>query len=179
VIGQRIDNFVGRPGIDIGVLMKNLRDYDVVPRFSNDQIWYGLAIREVARRAPVAGNDNRSSLPDTDNFAELVGRVPLKDLVRESTDLIEKRCIETALDITRGNRASAAEMLGLSRQSLYVKLRRYDLGGTDEDGKGAHHSIAEEDLVLSFHSALWLIALVQSHGRLRSGHLYAARFQPQ
>jgi hypothetical protein len=26
------------------------------------------------------------------------------------------------------NRASAAEMLGLSRQSLYVKLRRYGLG---------------------------------------------------
>ena len=33
-----------------------------------------------------------------------------------------------ALELTRDNRASAAEILGLSRQSLYVKLRRYGLG---------------------------------------------------
>jgi DNA-binding NtrC family response regulator len=57
-----------------------------------------------------------------------VGRVPLKDLVRESTDMIEKLCIEAALEITGDNRASAAEILGLSRQSLYAKLRRYGLG---------------------------------------------------
>ena len=30
------------------------------------------------------------------------------------------------------NRASAAEMLGLSRQSLYVKLRRYGIGPDEE-----------------------------------------------
>ena len=29
--------------------------------------------------------------------------------------------------MTGGNRASAAEMLGVSRQSLYVKLRRFGL----------------------------------------------------
>ncbi|MEL6947843.1 MAG: helix-turn-helix domain-containing protein, partial [Pseudomonadota bacterium] len=33
-------------------------------------------------------------------------------------------CIETALDLTKGNRVSAARMLGLSRQSLYAKLAR-------------------------------------------------------
>jgi DNA-binding NtrC family response regulator len=54
--------------------------------------------------------------------------VPLKDLVRESTDMIERLCIEAALEITGDNRASAAEILGLSRQSLYAKLRRYGLG---------------------------------------------------
>ncbi len=48
--------------------------------------------------------------------------------MRESTDLIERLCIEAALELTGDNRASAAEMLGLSRQSLYVKLRRYGLG---------------------------------------------------
>jgi len=57
----------------------------------------------------------------------LVGRVPLRDLVRQSTDLVERLCIETALRKTRGNRASAAELLGLSRQSLYSKLRRHGL----------------------------------------------------
>jgi hypothetical protein len=39
----------------------------------------------------------------------------------------EKICIEAELELTGDNRAAAAEMLGLSRQSLYVKLRRYGL----------------------------------------------------
>ena len=63
-----------------------------------------------------------------EQLTELVGRVPLKDLVRETTDVIERLCIEAALELTGDNRASAAEILGLSRQSLYVKLRRYGLG---------------------------------------------------
>jgi DNA-binding NtrC family response regulator len=73
-----------------------------------------------------------------EQLTELIGRVPLKDLVREATDAIERLCIEAALDLTGDNRASAAEMLGLSRQSLYVKLRRYGLGdlGGDDAGEG-------------------------------------------
>jgi transcriptional regulator of acetoin/glycerol metabolism len=38
--------------------------------------------------------------------------------------------------MTQDNRASAATLLGLSRQSLYVKLRRFglgDLGPADEE----------------------------------------------
>ena len=54
--------------------------------------------------------------------------MPLKDLVRETTEVIERMCIEAALELTGDNRASAAEILGLSRQSLYVKLHRYGLG---------------------------------------------------
>jgi DNA-binding NtrC family response regulator len=61
-------------------------------------------------------------------MTELVGRLPLKDIVRETTDLIEQLCIEAALQLTGDNRASAAEMLGLSRQSLYIKLRRFGIG---------------------------------------------------
>jgi DNA-binding NtrC family response regulator len=65
----------------------------------------------------------------------VVAFVPLKNLVRETTDLIERPCIEAALDLTRDNRASAAEMLGLSRQGLYAKLRLYGLGDFDgEEG---------------------------------------------
>lgn len=41
--------------------------------------------------------------------------------------MIEKMCIQSALELTKNNRASAAEMLGLSRQSLYVKLRRFEM----------------------------------------------------
>ncbi len=68
-------------------------------------------------------------------ITQQVGRVPLKALVRQSTDVVEKLCIEAALNLTGDNRASAAELLGLSRQSLYSKLRRHDLGdiGSGED----------------------------------------------
>ena len=59
--------------------------------------------------------------------------MPLKDLVRESTDLIEQLCIEAALELTQDNRASAAGLLGLSRQSFYVKLRRHGLGHRGEE----------------------------------------------
>jgi len=54
---------------------------------------------------------------------ELVGSATLKEIVSETTDVVEKMCIETAVSLTRNNRVAAAEMLGLSRQSLYVKLR--------------------------------------------------------
>jgi len=54
--------------------------------------------------------------------------VPLKELVRETADVIERLCISAALKLTGDNRATAAELLGLSRQSLYAKLRRYGLG---------------------------------------------------
>lgn len=56
-----------------------------------------------------------------------------KDIVGETTDLIEQLCIETALKMTSDNRASAAQMLGLSRQSLYVKLRRHGMGDLGDD----------------------------------------------
>jgi transcriptional regulator PpsR len=72
-----------------------------------------------------------------EQLTALVGRMPLKELVGETTDLIEKLCIEAALGLTEDNRAAAAEMLGLSRQSLYVKMRRHGLGDLppdDQDG---------------------------------------------
>jgi DNA-binding protein Fis len=91
-----------------------------------------LATEEQARAETRAVGELSRSV---DKAAERVGRVPLKELVQEATDLIERLCIESALELTHGNRASAAQMLGLSRQSLYVKVRKYGIGdlaeGTD------------------------------------------------
>jgi DNA-binding protein Fis len=42
-------------------------------------------------------------------------------------------CIETAVRLTNNNRVAAAEMLGLSRQSLYVKLRKFGLINAQDD----------------------------------------------
>ena len=80
-----------------------------------------------------AANAERPQPRTVEQLTELVGRVPLKDLVGETTDIIERLCIEAALELTQDNRAAAAEMLGLSRQSLYVKLRRHGLGDLPAD----------------------------------------------
>lgn len=97
---------------------------------------FGLILRDAARREPVREPPPVGTDDDMRNIVDLVGSSPLKELVAATTDVIEKICIETAIDLTRNNRAAAAEMLGLSRQSLYVKLRKYGLvrkDATDEE----------------------------------------------
>ena len=93
----------------------------------------------MGRRLDVDGRGAKELPRSAGQMTELVGRMPLKDIVRETTDLIEQLCIEAALQLTGDNRASAAEMLGLSRQSLYIKLRRYGIGdlGGDSDAPEA------------------------------------------
>ena len=101
-----------------------------------EQTYLGFCIRNVGRRLASAASAvvaaRRASPRSVEQLTELIGRVSLKDLVREATDMIERLCIEAALEMTNDNRASAAELLGLSRQSLYVKLRRYGLGDLAE-----------------------------------------------
>lgn len=145
--GGALSRWIGRPdGVDFSVLLANLRKHQTIRLFSTvlsgehglasdvevsavaidaDGTSFGFIVRDIGRRLAVRPADERGSSRSVEQLMELVGRVPLKELVRESTDLIEKLCIEAALELAGHNRASAAEMLGLSRQSLYVKLRRY------------------------------------------------------
>lgn len=99
----------------------------------------GFAIRNVGARMDMGqqasqvqtGSATLAGRPlsrSVEQLTELIGRVSLRDLVRESTELIERLAIEAALELTNDNRAAAAEMLGLSRQSLYVKMHRYGIG---------------------------------------------------
>ncbi|MCG5498590.1 transcriptional regulator PpsR [Ectothiorhodospira variabilis] len=148
--GESLGRWLGRPGVDLGVLIGNLREHGAVRLFATalrgeygsaseveisavavlglDEPCLGFTIRNVGARLARETMVNRDGPRSVEQLTELVGRVPLKDLVRESTDMIERLCIEAALELTNDNRASAAEMLGLSRQSFYVKLRRYGLG---------------------------------------------------
>lgn len=157
VRGESLDRWLGRPGVDLNVLIANLRQHGAVRLFATsirseygaaseveisavavqngDLPSFGFIIRNVDRRVSgeVAAD---GALPRSlEHLTELVGRVPLKEVVRESTDMIERLCIEAALELTGDNRASAAELLGLSRQSLYVKLRRYGLSDSAGDGE--------------------------------------------
>ena len=89
---------------------------------------FGFTIRNVARRLRSVPSDIADTPRSVGQLTELVGRMSLKEIVRESTDMIERLCIEAALVYTSDNRASAAEILGVSRQSLYSKLHRHGLG---------------------------------------------------
>jgi transcriptional regulator PpsR len=147
--GQSLDRWLGRPGVDLGVLLNNLRQHGSVRLFATqlrDEFGaetdveisagtvtsegvpsYGFAIRAISRRVTAAPANPRAFPKSLEQIIELIGRVSLKDLVREATDVIERLSIEAALTMTGDNRASAAEVLGVSRQSLYVKMRRHGL----------------------------------------------------
>jgi transcriptional regulator PpsR len=158
VQGEPLDRWLGRAGVDLGVLVATLRQNDAVRLFPTvmrgrfggettveisatavpgDHACLGFTVRDIGRRLPAEGRSSVGLSRTVGQLTELVGRVPLKDIVGETTDMIEQLCIEAALQLTRDNRAAAAEMLGLSRQSLYVKLRRYGLGDYTLDGAGA------------------------------------------
>ncbi|NCO21186.1 MAG: transcriptional regulator PpsR [Rhodobacterales bacterium] len=90
-----------------------------------------FVIRDASRAEALRKTGGPVSDEGMRSVMELVGTATLKDIVAETTDVVEKMCIETAIELTRNNRVAAAEMLGLSRQSLYVKLRKYGLLSRD------------------------------------------------
>jgi transcriptional regulator PpsR len=155
--GQSLNRFLGREGLDRNILVDNLRAHGVVRNFSTllrnqfnesedvevsavvapdeSETCFGFTIRRVARRISQRADASPELRRSVEQLTELVGRVKLKELVRETTDLVERLCIEAALELTKDNRASAADVLGLSRQSLYSKLHRFGLvnGASDND----------------------------------------------
>jgi transcriptional regulator PpsR len=154
VIGRSLSDYLGRGQIDLSVLIEqpqrsgHMRIYttrlinDLGARLAveisatrledSDVPAIGCILRDVSRSEtgrPGAGPAQVAQIPTepTRNVMDLVGSASLKDIVAETTDVVEKMCIETAVELTSNNRVAAAEMLGLSRQSLYVKLRKYGL----------------------------------------------------
>ncbi|MBO0905392.1 transcriptional regulator PpsR [Jiella sonneratiae] len=158
VVGRSLEEILGRRGVELAILIKAIETDGFVRNFSThintryggvidvevsgstvmrgDERFFGFAIREAARAVvrPAASEPFRSA----NDMTGLVGRVPLREIIRETADIIEQLCIEAALDLTRNNRASAAEMLGLSRQSLYSKLKRHGITNTYPDPEDTH-----------------------------------------
>jgi len=156
LIGQPLQRFLGRPGVDRMVLEETLDQHGVARGFSTvvrsrlgetedvevsavvvpdpDLACVGFSIRRTARRVVEGARAGGAEPPHSaDDLAELVGKVALKDIVRDTTDYVERLCIEAALRLTGDNRASAADVLGLSRQSLYSKMRRFGIGNLDDE----------------------------------------------
>lgn len=157
ILGKPLGRWLGRPGADLTVLLANVRRLGAVRLFSTKL--YGELGSEIEVEISAVGNaptnpshigvctrniDRRlstesratSSGQRLDILTKQVGRTSLRRLVDEATEVIERHYIEAALDLAGGNRTVAAELLGISRQSLYVKFGRYGLDG--EERAGAH-----------------------------------------
>lgn len=153
VTGERLGRWLGRPGADLTVLLANVQRHGVVRLFAtaiqgelgteseveisaagNSEVepdYFGVLLRPIGHRLPRPVDDQQlGALMGA--LSHQVGSSSLRKLVRDTVGEVERHYIESTLELTGGNRTAAAEILGLSRQSLYAKLNRYGL-----DGNGA------------------------------------------
>jgi transcriptional regulator PpsR len=155
LLGERVGKWLSRPGSDITVLLATLQRHRVVRLLSttihgdlglqteveisaagNADIrskYFGLLLRDVGRRLSGPAEEDRLVAVLRAATGQ-IGRTPLLKVVRDTADAVERHYIRSALDLADGNRTAAAELLGLSRQSLHTKLNRYGF-----DGAGAEH----------------------------------------
>lgn len=149
LVGRSLGEWLARPGADLTVLLGNLKRYGSIRLFptqvagvlgseadvelsavyleEGDGAWCGILVRHVGRRIvqPVRGVEDLTKA--VEDMTRLLGSVALRKLVRDTVAMVEHHFIEAALELTGDNRTAAAELLGLSRQSLYTKLKRYDI----------------------------------------------------
>ncbi len=153
VKGTSLADFLQRGSVDLKVMTENasragkMRMYETkiagaygsprsvaaaVTAFqAGSETVFAFVMREAAQSEPMQIGDPAGD--GMQSVMELVGSATLKDIVAETTNVVEKMCIETAIELTMNNRVAAAEMLGLSRQSLYVKLRKFGILSRDTD----------------------------------------------
>jgi transcriptional regulator PpsR len=153
--GEPLDRWLGRPDVDMDMMINAMKEGGAIRQYATimrgqfgivedvevsgvavpegKQPCLGFVIRRLSRSENAGGQSSMVLTRSIDDMTKLIGKVPMKDLVRETTDIIERLCIESALRINQNNRASTADMLGLSRQSLYAKLHRYGITENGED----------------------------------------------
>lgn len=152
---RRLADFLTRSSIDQNVMFENATRTGAMRLFStrlisefggevpveistvrlsaSDQTVFAMILRDVSHADVMRASERVGTDVDTQSVVELIGNQSLKEIVAKTTDVVERLSIETAVALTSNNRVAAAEMLGLSRQSLYVKLRKYGLLKQDKD----------------------------------------------
>ena len=155
IVGRSLGLWLGRPGADLTVLLTQLREKGQIRLFATEiesehgigtpvEISavaaldaevpvLGITLRDVGRRLQRAGSGVRNLDEAVRQLSDKVGEVSLKQLVEDTVGLVELHFIDAALQLTGDNRTAAAELLGLSRQSLYTKLKRYNLDSNADD----------------------------------------------
>jgi transcriptional regulator PpsR len=145
-IGRKLMRWLSSPGADANLVIGLIQKHGDVRRFqttldgelgqstaveisaigdeASQPSYFGLLIRDLGHRRgtaeappqPVA--EASGAVDDFDNRT-------LEQIVKMTTETIERKAIARALERFRGNRTVAARHLGLSRQSLHAKLKKY------------------------------------------------------
>lgn len=145
-IGRKLTRWLSSPGADANLVIALVQKHGDVRRFqttidgelgqsisveisaigdeASQPNYFGLLVRDSGHRRataeapPRAVADASVAVDDFDNRT-------LEQIVKMTTETIERKAIARALERFRGNRTVAARHLGLSRQSLHAKLKRY------------------------------------------------------
>ena len=145
VVGENLGRWLLEPSCDAAALLDSLRrsrsvrllpmtltgelgtatpvEVSAAGSADSGPAYYGVLLRDVSRRAAGVADGHLATVLGA--VTEQVGRTPLLQAVRETADVVERHYIRAALRRVNGNRTAAAELLGLSRQSLHTKLNRY------------------------------------------------------
>ncbi|MBU3582969.1 transcriptional regulator PpsR [Polynucleobacter sp. 15G-AUS-farblos] len=150
ILGKSLEIWLGRASVDLKIILGTVREHGSIKDYastitaddgsspievrisavgfnSSKLSLVAIGIHQVSKAATQVADKPDNLGKNAKELTQLVGKVPLKQIVTETTDIIEKLCILAALDLTMTNRASAAELLGLSRQGLYIKMRRFGI----------------------------------------------------
>ncbi len=84
---------------------------------------------DAALGLPITGGPN-APMEVVDAVAALESGEPFKDIVKRQTQILERELIGKALDDHQGNVTKTAEMLGLSRKGLQIKMKELGLRET-------------------------------------------------
>jgi transcriptional regulator PpsR len=156
-IGESLGRWLWQPGADLNALLANVAKHKTVRLFTttirgelgtdteveisaggegSELSHIGVLLRDVGRRLPSRGEGDplRASLG---SISEQIGKSSLRKLVKNTVSIVEQHYVKEALELAGGNRTATAELLGLSRQSLYAKLSRY---GLDDKGPGTEET---------------------------------------
>ena len=154
VLGEPLSRWLSQPGADVQVLLANVQRYRSVRLFTttivgelgteteieisaaagedDESNLTGVLFRDIARR--LASNAGADPLHNAlESITEQIGKSSLRNLVKNTVSIVEQHYVKEALELAGGNRTATAELLGLSRQSLYAKLNRYSLDDKGQD----------------------------------------------
>ncbi|MCP9625673.1 transcriptional regulator PpsR [Rhodopseudomonas palustris] len=159
-IGESLGRWLTQPGADLSALLSHLQRYKTVRLFQtnirgelgseteveisavdgDDHNYVGVLIRNVSRR--LTGGETDALRAALGPISKQLGRSSLRKLVKNTVGIVERHYVKEALELTKGNRTATAELLGLSRQSLYAKLARY---GLDDKGSLSQDDLPDDD----------------------------------
>lgn len=147
VTGQRLERWLRRGADDTATILDLIRDHGTLIRLpivlrgefgaevmvelsasiANGMI--GATIRDISRASRSFSRDEAIG-PLQRALRSLsweIGTTTIHDAVNEVVELVERHFICGALAQVSGNRKAAAALIGFSRQSLYLKMNRYEL----------------------------------------------------